>query len=129
LPIFHSNLTQGRRKAAGVRYPNAYASAKEAEDNQAKLVFNAAQRAHANFSDAYPAFLITLLISGLKFPTISAGMGIVWIAGRVAYALGYARKDQTVQDGGKGRYAGAWWYVPHFALGGLSIYTGVTMVM
>ena len=54
------------RKAAKVPYPNAYASAAEAKENKDKYLFNCAQRAHANFIEHHPQFLVGLLVGGIR---------------------------------------------------------------
>ncbi|MCJ1436399.1 hypothetical protein MMC27_005778 [Xylographa pallens] len=60
------------RKAARVPYPNAYATATEAAASKEKYLFNCAQRSHAQFLEQLPPFLVTLLVSGLKYPVLSA---------------------------------------------------------
>jgi len=37
----------------------------------------------------YPQFLILLLIGGLQYPLVNTAAGIIWIAGKVSYSLGY----------------------------------------
>ncbi len=44
-----------------------------------------------------------LLVGGLRYPVLSAGLGLAWCAGRVAYTIGYCRKDK---EQGKGRTIG-----------------------
>ncbi|MCJ1287006.1 hypothetical protein MMC26_006353 [Xylographa opegraphella] len=113
------------RKAARVPYPNAYATATEAAASKEKYLFNCAQRSHAQFLEQLPPFLVTLLVSGLKYPVLSAGMGAFWVVCRVFYAIGYTRPQM---EGGKGRYWGAGYYIPTFALLVMSGMTGWSMV-
>jgi len=80
--------------------PNAYAPWQEAKEDRAKYVFNCAQRAHANFLEHQPQFLIPLLISGLRYPVASAVLGLAWCVARVMYAVGYVTGKA---EGGKGR--------------------------
>ena len=127
--LFHVVTTGTRRKAAGVPYPNAYASAEEAEKSVEKLAFNAAQRAHANFTENYTPFLISLGSSGLKFPVLATGLGASWIVARFLYAWGYARPGLQHSKDGKGRIIGAWGVLPLVGLMGLAIYTGVTTAL
>ena len=47
-------------------------------------------------------------MGGLKYPEISAGLGVVYLVSRVAYTMGYVR---PVRDGGRGRYNGATQYL------------------
>ncbi|MCJ1276547.1 hypothetical protein MMC21_004353 [Puttea exsequens] len=46
------------RGRAKVPYPNAYATHAEAKEDKEKYLFNCAQRAHANFLEHQPSFLI-----------------------------------------------------------------------
>jgi glutathione S-transferase len=96
------------RKAAGVPYPNAYASseaiaAATPDKKKAMYLFNCAQRAHYNFMENYPIALTGMLVAGLKYPVASAVTGAIWSVSRLAYATGYTNKNK---EGGKGRYAG-----------------------
>ncbi|MCJ1319964.1 hypothetical protein MMC15_005300 [Xylographa vitiligo] len=113
------------RKAARVPYPNAYATATEAAASKEKYLFNCAQRSHAQFLEQLPPFLVTLLVSGLKYPVLSAGMGAFWVGCRVLYAIGYTRPHT---EAGKGRYWGAGYYIPTLALLVMSGMTGWSMV-
>ncbi|MDI1488920.1 MAG: hypothetical protein OHK93_008197 [Ramalina farinacea] len=109
------------RKQAQVPYPNSYATAAEMKDNKDKYLFNCAQRAHANFSEHWPAFLVGLVGGGLQYPLLSAGMGGVWLAARIMYNIGYTRADK---EKGSGRNpAGSIAYLPEL---GLHILTGMT---
>lgn len=58
-----------------------------------------AQRAHANFSENVTPFMANLLITGLRYPLLAAGLGSGWLAGRVLYTIGYT------SNGPKGRRA------------------------
>ncbi|MCJ1368873.1 hypothetical protein MMC20_000080 [Loxospora ochrophaea] len=87
------------RKAAGVPYPNPYAAPADADASEEKYLFNCAQRAHANFVENHSTFLVVLLIAGIKYPVVSAGMGAVWGVGRVAYAVGYTMKGKKNGSG------------------------------
>ncbi len=48
------------------------------------------QRAHQNTVENYPQFLFLLLTGGLSHPCVASAAGLVWIAGRIAYGLGYS---------------------------------------
>ncbi len=72
------------RKKHEVKYPLMYSPA-NGGDNQ----FNCVQRAHQNTLENYPQFLLLLLTGGMSHPCLSAGAGAIWIAGRIAFALGY----------------------------------------
>lgn len=56
-----------------------------------------AQRAHANFLENLPPYLVCLLVAGLRFPVAAGAMGAVWSVARAWYARGY------VGTGPKGR--------------------------
>lgn len=50
-----------------------------------------AQKAHANYVENQPSFLGALLISGLRFPEVSAAFGAAWVILRVVYVRGYVK--------------------------------------
>ncbi|KAL1898953.1 hypothetical protein Cpir12675_001706 [Ceratocystis pirilliformis] len=95
------------RKAAGIKYPIAYANDELAAKDPKAFQFNCAQRAHLNYCEAHTSWLGALLISGLRYPVASASFGTVWIASRALYGRGYAMK------GPEGRLGGA--YLGFFA--------------
>lgn len=115
------------RKAAKQPYPICYASNEEAKTNEAAYLFNCAQRAHANFQENQPSALVSLLIAGIQYPKSAAVLGFAWTIGRYLYMIGYTN---PAKKAGSGRYLGAPLYYPAMVgLLGLSIWTGVTMVM
>jgi glutathione S-transferase len=70
-------------------------------------LFNCAQRAHHNVLENYPAALTGMLISGLEYPKFAAAAGVMWIIGRVIYALGYSStNEKNVNGGGRFSYGG-----------------------
>jgi glutathione S-transferase len=115
----HTNLTARYRKAAGVPFPNPYASHTEAAASIDKFRFNCAQKAHANFTENHASFVFVLLIAGLGYPLWSAILGVSWCIARVLYALGYTRKENA--ENGKGRHWGSWWALPHLLLMGTAV--------
>lgn len=115
------------RRAAGVPYPIPYASANSASPKaKEEYLFNCAQRAHGNYLENHPTFLVTMLISGLKYPIISSVMGAAWLLFRVVYAVGYTRADK---EGGKGRLAGSGFWLAQIGLTGMSMKVGYDMLM
>ncbi|KAI9659395.1 MAG: hypothetical protein M1821_001653 [Bathelium mastoideum] len=97
------------RTAARIKLPQHYAeqsqldSASDPAHKQALYLYNCAQRAHGNFVEHQPSVVVAMLIAGLRFPLVSAGLGAAWSASRVLYSVGYTDAKQT---GGKGRYRG-----------------------
>ncbi|KFY44032.1 hypothetical protein V495_03655 [Pseudogymnoascus sp. VKM F-4514 (FW-929)] len=127
LNTIHTFNTGKFRKAAGIAYPAAYASNEVAKDNDDAYRFNCAQRAHANYTENHTSLLATLLISGLTYPRVAAGLGGIWVVGRYLYMSGYSNLAHG--RGGKGRYRGMISYVGQLGLLGLSIYTGLAMAL
>jgi glutathione S-transferase len=103
--IWHSSRTSKARKAAGVPYPNPYASQEAAEKDPLKYRFNTTQRAHGNALENYPAFLLSLFVVGAVYPKTAATLGLGWSASRVLYAVGYS--DASKGPNGRGRMNGA----------------------
>jgi len=56
-------------------------------------IFNCIQRVHQNTCESNPTFLFLLLTGGLQYPKTVACAGAVYLAGRVAFALGYYTGD------------------------------------
>ena len=123
----HTFTTISFRKAARVPYPNAYATANEAAASPEKWAFNAAQRAHAQFVEQYPGFLVALGVAGLRYPVAAAGLGASWIVARLLFLLGYTRAKNN--ENGRGRHLGGWYIAPQLALVGMALWTGVQMVL
>jgi glutathione S-transferase len=59
-----------------------------------KLTLDEAFRAHANYLENLPPFLVSIAILGLRYPVASAVATAIWIAGRVAYLFGYVNKGK-----------------------------------
>lgn len=113
------------RRAAQLTYPTPYASESDAASSREKYLFNCAQRAHANYVENHAALLAGLLIAGLKYPLLSAGMGVAWCVARVMYAVGYVSPQK---EGGKGRLVGSWFWLPQMGLGVMSGLVGWSML-
>ncbi|KAG6480289.1 microsomal glutathione S-transferase 3-like [Zingiber officinale] len=75
------------RERYNVDFPTMYAL--ESENKDAKL-FNCIQRGHQNSLEMMPAFVVTLLLSGLYCPVGAAALGVVYTVGRYYYFKGYA---------------------------------------
>lgn len=73
------------RKRLDVKYPDLYSTTSKE--------FNCIQRAHQHTLEGQGSFLTLLFIGGLQYPKISAAAGVVYLLGRVAFALGYYTGD------------------------------------
>ena len=61
-------------------------------------------------------------MGGIGYPTVSAVGGVIWLAGRVAYTLGYSTGDPALRRRGTFNYIGL------ITLLGTSIATGVQLI-
>ena len=62
--------------------------------------FNVAQRIAYNYLEHIQMVLVWIMVSGLRYPYVSIGSGIVYFIGRLIYTVGYSR------FGPNGRFAG-----------------------
>ncbi|KIW00687.1 uncharacterized protein PV09_07871 [Verruconis gallopava] len=130
--VWHGMRVGPFRRAAGVPYPNAYASqeqiaaATNPEQKKALYLFNCAQRAHYNFLENYVAVLPAMLIAGLGYPKTTAVTSAAWTVFRILYATGYTRADK---EKGMGRYQGAGFWLAEAVLFVLVGKMGVDMIM
>ncbi|XP_077538509.1 glutathione S-transferase 3, mitochondrial-like isoform X2 [Haemaphysalis longicornis] len=104
----------GARKRFGVKLPTMYSNS--------NVVFNCIQRSHQHFLEYYPQFLMMLFLVGLEFPKLAAGAGLVYLAGRVVYSIGYSTGDPNK------RTRGAFMYCGLVTLFLLTIYLGLRML-
>ncbi|EJC99659.1 membrane-associated proteins in eicosanoid and glutathione metabolism [Fomitiporia mediterranea MF3/22] len=90
----YQTINVGRaRKAAKVPYPQAYAEKAEAASSPAAYRFNCAQRAHQNTLESVPHVILSVLVTGLKYPHLAAALGGAWVIGKVLYTIGYSTGD------------------------------------
>ncbi|KAF3927644.1 hypothetical protein ABW21_db0200899 [Orbilia brochopaga] len=123
---WHGIVVGQARKAAKIPYPNAYATHAEAPQGSPQYVFNCAQRAHMNYIENLPNFYVSLFISGLQYPKLAAGLGSLWIFGRVLYAIGYTN---PAKEKGSGRFLGGpFWYPGALGLWGTAGYVCYKMI-
>ena len=61
-------------------------------------------------------------MGGIRYPIISAVGGAIWLAGRVAYALGYSTGDPSL------RQRGGFQYIGLFTLLGTAVTTGIQTI-
>jgi len=104
LTTWQTILVGGARRKAGIKYPQTSAEKAEMEANKDALTFNNIQRAHQNTLEQYPQLLLSMFITGLKYPTFAAATGAAWIIGRVFYTLNY-RKSADKRYSALGRLA------------------------
>ncbi|KAH7434090.1 hypothetical protein KP509_07G100600 [Ceratopteris richardii] len=105
-----------QRRKCGLKYPKMY---EDKEDS----VFNCYQRAHQNTLESYPAFMSLLILGGLGYPITASVFGMIWVAGRVVYSLGYFSGDP------RKRLQGAWHMIGLLGLLGTTCVFGVRMVL
>ena len=58
-------------------------------DDEDGKMFNCIQRAHQNTLENYPQFLFMLTTGGLSHPCLASAAGLIYLAGRIAFAKGY----------------------------------------
>ena len=130
--MWHGMRIGSFRKAAKIGYPKAIAdsgdiaAADNAEKKHAMYLFNCAQRAHYNYLENHPSVAIAMLITGVQYPLTTTALGVGWILSRIAYAIGYTRKDRT---DGKGRAVGVPFFLFQMGLFGLAAWVGIKMVI
>jgi len=86
------------RKKFGIEYPDMYS--KDSKE------FNCIQRAHQNALENHGSFMFYLMIGGLQYPRIAAASGLIYIAGRIAYAKGYYTGEPEKRRWGGFAYIG-----------------------
>merc|ERR1711916_67516 len=108
--LITTTLAGLKRKEAGVKFPNLYASDKTCEEDPKARAFNCAQRGAMNPHESHTAILFGLIVGGLTYPRVAAGAGFVWSLGALLYYKGYASGDPKKRysyGGGIMRLAGA----------------------
>ncbi|TDL29232.1 membrane-associated proteins in eicosanoid and glutathione metabolism [Rickenella mellea] len=90
--IWQARLVGVLRKKAGIEYPQAYAEKAQVEGTESlyPMKFNCAQRAHQNTIETLPHVLFGLLVTGIRYPTTAAVLGLIYSFGRIMYTLGYS---------------------------------------
>ena len=129
--VWQGIVVTGARRAAGVPYPNAYASKEQVDATEAGpardslIRFNSAQRAHANFLENHTNNLMMILVAGLRYPVAASALGVFWSLNRILFAKGYM--DVSKKDGG-GRYRGVGHFFGWLGLLGLTVKTAVDLL-
>lgn len=101
------------RKRHGVKYPAM----------TGPPAFDCVMRGHLNTLENQPAALALLILSGAVCPRFAAAAGAVWVAGRVAYFMGYESGDPQK------RLRGAWSHLGVFAQLFIIIKVGAGLVL
>lgn len=78
------------RRQFDVPYPQMYVGDSGSERGR---VFDGTQRAHQNTLETAPAQMLMIAVLGLAHPIPAAAAQGVWVAGRIAYGLGYSTGD------------------------------------
>ncbi|SCV69527.1 BQ2448_2547 [Microbotryum intermedium] len=81
------------------------------------------QRAHGNTLEAIPFFLFSLIQVGLSHPRAAAVLGSIWLAGRVAFTIGYSSGDPSK------RYYGVFHNIGFLGLLGTSVYLAFKAIL
>ncbi|KAK0254337.1 hypothetical protein LTS09_010763 [Friedmanniomyces endolithicus] len=132
LSFWHGLRIGSYRKQAGLGYPKAFAdssdmSAADSADKKKKMyLFNCAKRAEDNFHENHASVMAAMLLAGVQYPLTTTGLSVVWMVGRLVYALGYTRTDKSK---GEGRLAGSFFWFAQLGLFGLTAWTGIKMVL
>jgi glutathione S-transferase len=126
LAFAQGNVVSVHRKAAGVPYPNSYATPQQAKEKPAAYKFNCAQRAHANLLENMPQTMMYMLFAGLEYPTATAGLGLGWLLSRALYAYGYIQGQR--ENGGSRLYGSAPGWLIQGGLWALCISTALKML-
>ncbi|KAG8986448.1 hypothetical protein FRB94_005636 [Tulasnella sp. JGI-2019a] len=103
LNVYQSLNVARTRKAAGIKYPQVYATKQEQEANPAAFAFNCAQRAHYNTLESAAGVYFGTLVTGLRYPLAAAGMGAAYFIGRIIFTASYTKNGPD----GRGKYGGA----------------------
>jgi len=102
------------RKKYEVKYPVMYS-----DENGGDNMFNCVQRAHQNTLENYPQFLFFLTTAGLSHPVLASLAGVIYLAGRIAFAKGYYTGNP------ENRRWGSFGYIGLLTMLGCSIHTSL----
>jgi len=83
------------RRQFEVPYPQMYVG--DGGASERGRVFDGTQRAHQNTLETAPAQMIMIALLGLAHPIPAAAAQGVWVAGRIAYGLGYSTGDPNAR--------------------------------
>ena len=85
-----TNLLLGERVALARKKYHVKLPAMYGPDTKEGNAFSRIQRGHQNFLETLPDVFVAHLICGLTRPLLTSAMCALYIAGRFAYAYGYA---------------------------------------
>ena len=125
--FWHTRTVTRYRTAAGIKYPNHYATAEQVASSPAAYAYNCAQRAHGQFVENQPTTIASVLIAGLQYPRLTVALGLVWIVGRYLYATGYAASPKD--SNGRGRLRGQFYLGAQICLTLLAIASSLGFIL
>jgi len=76
--------------------------------------FNCVQRAHQNYLEQLPGMLAMIVLGTFSFPLFTTVFGLIWLLGRLVYAMGYRGSP-------KRRHRGSFQYIGVLGLMALMI--------
>ena len=97
--VGQSFIVGRKRAAAKVEYPQAYASKELQDKSKEAMIFNCAQRAHANTLELMPIIWASTVVAGLKYPIPAAASCFVYSFSRIFYTRGYLTGDPKRRTG------------------------------
>ncbi|KAL4778308.1 hypothetical protein BJX76DRAFT_148652 [Aspergillus varians] len=119
LSFIHGNVVGSFRKQSKIPYPHTYATVEQCKSDPLAYKFNCAQRAHANFLENAPQTMLMILVAGIKYPQLAAGLGAAWAFFRVVFLYGYIYSDKPQ---GGGRKNGGFFWLAQGGLLALSVF-------
>ena len=70
-----------------------------------------------------PQTMLTMLVGGLSYPLVTAGLGLAWVICRGLYAYGYINSEDP-----KGRSIGGGFWLAQGGIWWLAAYTALKMI-
>ncbi|GAA94141.1 uncharacterized protein L969DRAFT_45914 [Mixia osmundae IAM 14324] len=106
LNFWQTTRVGAARKASGIKYPQTFVSDEQLQSSPEARKFACANRAHLNTLEQAPMLTYALLVAGLAAPRVASAFGLISLAGRVVYTLGYLSGDPKLRLRGSFHYIG-----------------------